>query len=182
MSHPRVPTPEGLPGIVGLMAFRPETGRALQQLANSLLVGPFPGSTLTRGERELIAAVVSTRNECAFCAASHAAVAAAQLPEGKDLVDSARRDSRAAPLSSKLKALLTVAEQVARSGREVTDEAIARARAEGANDIDVHDTVLIASAFCMFNRYVDGLAAQEPSDPRAYEGMAHHIVAEGYAR
>ena len=182
MNKARIPTPAGLPGIVGLMAFRPDTAASLQQLANALLVGPFPGSTLTRGERELTAAVVSTRNDCNFCASSHAAFAAAQLPGGKHTVEAARRDPTTAPLSEKMKALIAIAEQVQRSGREVSDGAVARARAEGATDVDVHDTVLIAAAFCMFNRYVDGLAAPTPSNPAAYDAMAEQIVAAGYAR
>jgi uncharacterized peroxidase-related enzyme len=179
----RVPTPPGVPGIVGLFAARPDTAKPLQLLAETLLRGPFAeGSTLTRGERELIAAVVSTRNECTFCSSSHAAFAAAQVEGGKNAVDAARKDPKTAPVSPKMRALLAVAEQVQRGGRHVTDEAVAAARAEGATDADVHDTVLVAAAFCMFNRYVDGLAALTPTDPAAYEMMTQIIVEQGYVR
>lgn len=180
MSDPRVPVSSRIPGIGALMEYRPETGRPLAALAEALLRGPFPGSTLDRGDRELLAAVVSTRNDCSFCARSHAAFAAAQLEGGRDLVEAARRDPSSAPLSPKMKALVAVAEQVQRGGKQVTDEAIARAKAEGANDVDVHDTVLIAAAFCMFNRYVDGLAARTPDDDAAYDAMAERIVNRGY--
>lgn len=180
---PRIPSPPHVPGIVGLFAARPDTAKPLQLLAETLLRGPFAeGSTLTRGDRELVAAVVSTRNDCTFCSLSHAAFAAAQLEGGSDLVEAARRDPKTAPVSPKMRALLAVAEQVQRGGRHVTDEAVAAARAEGASDADVHDTVLIAAAFCMFNRYVDGLAALTPSDPAAYEMMTQMILAQGYVR
>jgi uncharacterized peroxidase-related enzyme len=180
---PRIPSPPQVPGIVGLFAARPDTAKPLQLLAETLLRGPFAeGSTLARGDRELIAAVVSTRNECTFCSMSHGAFAAAQLEGGKDLVEAARRDPTAAPISPKMRALLAVAEQVQRGGRHVTDEAIAAARAEGASDVDVHDTVLIAAAFCMFNRYVDGLSAITPTDPAGYETMAQMIIEQGYVR
>lgn len=175
----RVPVPADLPGIVSLFAYRPETARPLQELAETLLRGP---SSLSRGERELIAAVVSTRNDCTFCSESHAACAAAQLEGGKEVVDEARRDPSAARVSPKMRALLAVAEQVQRGGLMVTDATVAAARAAGATDVELHDTVLIAAAFCMFNRYVDGLATIAPRDPRAYEGMAERIVREGYVR
>lgn len=179
---PRIPSPP-VPGIVGLFAARPDTAKPLQLLAETLLRGPFAeGSTLSRGERELIAAVVSTRNECVFCSSSHAAFAAAQIEGGKDIVEAARRETKSAPVSAKMKALLTVAEQVQKSGRQVTDAAVDAARKEGATDVDVHDTVLIAAAFCMFNRYVDGLATLTPSDPAAYDQMGQRMARDGYVR
>jgi uncharacterized peroxidase-related enzyme len=176
---PHIPLSPEIPGIRALMAFRPETAKPLQELAETLMRGP---SSLTRGERELIAAVVSTRNECTFCASSHAAIAAAQIDGGKDVVEAARRDPESAPVSDKMKALLAIAEQVQKSGRHVKDDHVAAARAKGATDIEIHDTVLIAAAFCMFNRYVDGLAATTPTDPRAYEMMADIVVKHGYVR
>jgi uncharacterized peroxidase-related enzyme len=173
----RVPAPPGIPGIVSLFAYRPDTAQPMKELAEVLLRGP---SSLSRGERELIAAVVSTRNECTFCSLSHAAFAAVQLEGGKDVVEAARRDPDAAPISKKMKRLIAIAEQVQRGGNKVTDETVAAARAEGATDNEIHDTVLIAAAFCMYNRYVDGLAALTPTDPAAYEGMAAMIVEHGY--
>ncbi len=117
-------------------------------------------NTLTRGERELIAAYVSRRNECAYCAGSHGATAAAQLPGGADQVQATLAATPGtAPVSGKLRALLDIAELVQVSGQLVSGEAVAKARAAGATDLEIHDTVLIAAAFCMFNRYVDGLGA-----------------------
>ncbi|WP_254550197.1 hypothetical protein [Catellatospora tritici] len=123
---------------------------------------------------------MSGLNECRYCYSAHAAYAAAQLPEGMDLVESVRDDAAAAPVSAKLGALLGIAAAVQRSGREVTDELVAVARAEGATDLEIHDTVLIAAAFCMFNRYVDGLATTLPDDPDFYSDRAKLIVANGY--
>ena len=165
------------PGIRGLLQFRPETGRPLSELAEVLLRGP---STLTRGERELIAAYVSGLNDCQYCSDSHSATAAAQLPGGMALVDEVRADASHAAVSSKLKSLLAIAAAVQRGGLHVTDEHIARARAAGATDLEIHDTVLTAAAFCMMNRYVDGLATIAPQDPAVYAAGAQHLVKEGY--
>lgn len=165
------------PGIRGLFLFRPETARPLNALAEALLRGP---STLSRGERELIAAYVSTLNSCRYCSASHSAFAAAQLPEGMVLVDRVRADPETAPVSPKLRKLLVIAAAVQRDGRTVTDELVAAARKEGATDTEIHDTVLIAAAFCMYNRYVDGLGTYAPDDPAFYATSAERIVAQGY--
>jgi uncharacterized peroxidase-related enzyme len=165
------------PGIRGLLRFRPETGRPLSELAEVLLRGP---STLTRGERELIAAYVSGLNGCRFCSASHSATAAAQLPGGMALVERVRADADTAPVSAKLKTLLAIAAAVRQSGLDVTAEQVADARAAGATDLEIHDTVLIAAAFCMFNRYVDGLATIALDDPAAYAAGAQRLIDQGY--
>jgi uncharacterized peroxidase-related enzyme len=174
---PHIALPPSLPGILSLFAYRPETAGPLNALAETLLRGP---SALTRGERELIAAFVSKQNECVFCNASHAAFARAQLPNGADVVRAVCEDYRNAPIGEKLRALLAIAAQVQKSGRAVTVETVEAARAEGASDQEIHDTVLIAAAFCMFNRYVDGLGTVLPPDPAAYDVMAERIVSEGY--
>jgi len=165
------------PGINGPMVFRPETAKPLNELAETLLRGPH---SLSAGERELIAAYVSDRNECTFCCSSHSAFAAAQLDEGMALVDQVRADLDNAPVSEKMRALLRIAGAVQVSGRNVTPELVAAARAEGATDVELHDTVLIAAAFCMYNRYVDGLATFAPDDPERYAAAAQRIVAQGY--
>lgn len=165
------------PGIRGLLRYRPETGRPLSELAEVLLRGP---STLTRGERELIAAYVSALNGCQYCSSSHSACAAAQLPGGMALVEQVRADAGNAPVPAKLKTLLAIASAVQQSGLNVTAEQIADARAAGATDLEIHDTVLIAAAFCMFNRYVDGLATIAPEDPALYAAGAQRLIKEGY--
>lgn len=174
---PHIALYNDLPGIMGLIAYRPETGRLLSEFAEVLLRGP---NSLSRGERELIAAYVSGLNECQFCASSHSAFAAAQLREGMPLVDQVRADLDQAQVSGKLKELLRIAGKVQRSGRAVTEADVATAREAGASDAEIHDAVLIAAAFCMFNRYVDGLATVAPTDPQVYEQSAEMIVNHGY--
>jgi uncharacterized peroxidase-related enzyme len=174
---PHIALPDGLPGIRAAMAFRPETAAPLLQLAEVLLRGE---STLARGERELIAAYVSSLNECEFCQASHSTFAALQLDGGRPLVEEVKRDPASAPISDKLRALLAIAAKVQADGRTVTEDDVAAARGQGATDTEIHDTVLIAAAFCMFNRYVDGLATLAPTDPAAYEAMGRRIVEQGY--
>jgi uncharacterized peroxidase-related enzyme len=165
------------PGIVGLMRFRPETAKPLNELAQVLLRGPHP---LTPGERELIAAYVSGLNECTFCCSSHSATAAAQLDAGMPLVEQVRADLDSAPISEKLRALLRIAGTVREDGRKVTPELVEAARVEGATDVEIHDTVLIAAAFSMYNRYVDGLGTLAPEDPDRYAETARRILSTGY--
>ncbi len=165
------------PGINGLLQFRPETAKPLSELAEVLLRGR---NSLTPGERELIAAYVSGLNECTFCCASHSAFAAAQLDAGMTLVDQVRTNLDTAPISAKLRALLRIAGDVREDGRKVTTHMVEAARAQGATDIEIHDTVLIAAAFCMYNRYVDGLATLAPNDPQRYAESAQRIVDRGY--
>ncbi|HEY0253734.1 MAG TPA: peroxidase-related enzyme [Kofleriaceae bacterium] len=180
---PHIPLPDR-PGIRALFGVSPETAKPLCELAETLL-GPtsqtLPGSTLSRGERELIAAFVSSRNACRYCTGSHSAYAAAQLPGGHAAVDAVKNDILTAELTPKLRALLSIADYVYDSGASVTADAVAMARTSGASDRDIHDTVLIAAAFCMFNRYVDGLATIPLKDETGYDAMAEHIVEHGYA-
>ena len=122
----------------------------------------------------------SNLNECNFCQASHSEFAARQLEGGMPLVEHVKRDPESAPIDDKLRALLAIAAKVQADGRTVTDEDVAAARARGATDDEIHDTVLIAAAFCMYNRYVDGLGAWTPTDPEAYEEMGSRIVEQGY--
>ena len=175
---PHIALPAGTFGIRSLFAARPDAAKPLRALAETLLRGPSP---LPRGERELIAAYVSSLNRCVFCSLSHAAFAARQLAGGDALVRKVLAgdlgDSR---LSDKLRALLDVAAQVQRGGLAVTDDAVAAARRVGATDVEIHDTVLIAAAFCMFNRYVDGLGTVPPADAAVYETIADQIVEKGY--
>jgi uncharacterized peroxidase-related enzyme len=166
-----------IPGIRGLLIYRPETGEALGELAEVLLRGD---NSLSRGERELIAAYVSRLNECVYCASSHSETAAAQLPGGAATVQQTLADAGTAPVSGKMRALLDIAGLVQVSGRMVTADAVARARAAGATDVEIHDTVLIAAAFCMYNRYVDGLGTAVPDDPAEYVAGAQALVEHGY--
>ena len=175
MAH--IDLPPGLPGIRGPMAFRPETARPLSELADVLLHGP---SSLSLAEREMIAAHVSARNECAYCRDSHAAIASAHCGD-EALVAQVTTEGERAPVSPKLQALLGIAARVQEGGRNVRVEDVARARGEGATDLEIHDTVLIAAAFCMFNRYVDGLATWTPTDPASYRERAAVVARDGYA-
>ncbi|HLJ98921.1 MAG TPA: carboxymuconolactone decarboxylase family protein, partial [Streptosporangiaceae bacterium] len=80
----------------------------------------------------------------------------------------------------KLRALLRIAAAVQQGGQHVRGEDVAAARRAGATDLEIHDTVLIAAAFCLYNRYVDGLATTLPDDPSGYAMMAELIVTAGY--
>ena len=174
---PHINIPEGLPGIRGLFTVRPETAKPLCDLANALLRAP---GTLSPGERELIATFVSSRNDCHYCQTCHGAVAAVHLGGNEALVADVKRDFETAAISSKLKALLAIAGKVQEGGKRVHEDDIARARAQGATDLEIHDTVLIAAAFCMFNRYVDGLATWAPAEPESYRARASTIAEKGY--
>jgi uncharacterized peroxidase-related enzyme len=176
MAH--IELPEGLPGISGAFAFRPETAEPMRALAHVLLHEP---NSLTPGERELIATYVSSQNDCYFCQTSHGAAASCHLA-GDDVVERVKTDFENAPIAPKLKALLAIAGKVQRDGKLVTAEDIERARREGASDLEIHDTVLIAAAFCMYNRYVDGLDTWQPRDAGMYAQMGEHLAEHGYLK
>jgi uncharacterized peroxidase-related enzyme len=163
------------PGIVGLLEYRPDTGAALSALADVLLRGP---NSLSRGEREYVAAFVSQLNDCEFCANSHGAVARIEQP---GLASARPADGAAAAISPKLEALLPVAAAVQR-GEKIPAARIEIARGAGASDREIHDVALIAAAFCMYNRYVDGLDTRLPSSPDDYDMMARRIAEHGYLR
>jgi uncharacterized peroxidase-related enzyme len=174
---PHIQLPPGLQGIRGPMAFRPETAKPLNELAEILLHAP---NSLAPGERELIATYVSHLNDCYFCQTVHGAIAAAHLDNDEDLVRRVKADFQHADISAKLKALLVIASKVQRGGKQVTAEDVDQARKAGATDIEIHDTVLIAAAFCMYNRYVDGLATWQPEDENLYRERAKKTAREGY--
>jgi len=169
---------EGLPGITALMAFRPETAAPMRSLSEFLLRGP---NSLTSAEREIIATYTSSQNDCYFCQMGHGAAAAHYLGGNLELIDQVKRDFLTAPISPKLKALLAIAGQVQKGGKHVTPGDIKRARQAGATDLEIHDTVLIAAAFCMYNRYVDGLGTSIPTDPEVYLAMGKRLAEQGYA-
>jgi uncharacterized peroxidase-related enzyme len=139
-------------------------------LAQAILRGPSP---LSSGHRELIAAFVSRGNDCRFCESTHGACAAVELGEA-DL------DALVSRSDTKLAALLHLADRVRIGGTAVRGEDMDRAKAAGASDVEIHDAVLVAAAFCMYNRYVDGLAAWTPSDPDTYRAIASLLVEYGY--
>lgn len=174
---PYIPLEEHLPGITGLLEYRRDSAEPIRDLTQFLLRGP---NTLTEAERELIAMVVSYRNECRFCTAAHAAVADLLLGEC-ETTEKIKTDLSSAPVSDKMKALLMIASQVQKSGKAVTTESIEKAKQEGATEVEIHDTVLIAALFCLYNRYVDGLSTVTPADPDFYKGLAARI-SKGYQR
>ena len=161
-----------------LQTYRPEAAGPLNRLANVLLRGT---ETFPAAERELIGTFVSSRNDCYYCQTIHGAVAACHLGGNEDLVQQVKSDPETAPVSERLKALLAIAAKVQQGGKAVTQAEIERARQAGASEFDIHDTVLIAAAFCMFNRYVDGLASWAPSDPEFYRERGAYLARNGYS-
>ena len=174
---PHIALPEHLPGISAGFAFRPETSKPMRELAEILLHGR---NSLAPGERELIATYVSSQNDCYFCQTSHGAAASSHLQGDKEIVDQVKCNFMDAPISPKLKALLSIAGKVQKGGKNVLPEHIELARQAGATDIEIHDTVLIAAAFCMYNRYVDGLGTWQPHDQPMYDEMGKHLAEHGY--
>lgn len=175
---PYIQLNNNLPGITGLLENRPDTAEPIRQLTQILLRGPH---TLTELERELIATIVSYRNGCRFCTAAHGATVKA-LGGNDELLNAVFRDADSAPVSDKMKALLNIAGKVQQLGKEVKPADIERAKAAGATDKEIHDTVLIAALFCLYNRYVDGLGTYCPEDPVYFEKLANRLVSVGYMR
>jgi uncharacterized peroxidase-related enzyme len=175
---PHIALPEGQHEIRGAMAFRPGTARPLNNLVEVLLRAP---NSLSPGEHELIATYVSYLNDCHFfCQSIHGAIAAAHLDGDEELVRRVKADFQYASISAKLKALLAIASKVQRGGKHVIAEGVEDARSLGATDVEIHDAVLIAAAFCMYNRYVDGLATRQPRDEAMYRERDKMVARDGY--
>jgi uncharacterized peroxidase-related enzyme len=171
---PHIALPEGLPGMRSAMAFRPETAKRTRRSS------PARRELAYARERELIATYVSYLNDCDYCQTIHGAIAAANLNGDEDLVKRVKADFRYADISDKLKALLPIAAKVQKGGKYVTAQDVENARKFGATDLEIHDTVLIAAAFCMYNRYVDGLDTIQPRDERGYIERGKQVAREGY--
>jgi len=175
MAHIELP-PE-VPGIIGLLNSFPETAKPLNQLAQVLLRGD---STLTEGERELIAGFVSSKNDCYFCSNSH--LSASNYFLNNDLFYDKGHISgmEKINLSPKMESLLHISSKVQQGGKNVSHKDIEHAKENGATDKEIHDTVLIAAAFCMYNRYVDGLATFQPTEKKVYDEIGERIGKNGY--
>lgn len=175
MAH--IEVPPGVPGIRSLFVYHPATAKPMCDLCEVMLRGPSP---LSPAERELIATRVSRGNECVFCTSAHAATAAALLNGDRKLVADVSEHYQTAAVSAKMKALLAIADKVRKDGRTVSPADVLAARREGATDADIHDTVLIAAMFCMFNRYVDGLGAWTPKESAPYDELGKRLARDGY--
>jgi uncharacterized peroxidase-related enzyme len=177
---PHIDLSPSLPGISAAFAYRPETAAPMRELAHILLFESGRTTSLSSRDRELIAAYVSSLNNCYFCRQSHGAAAAHHASGSDELVGSVCADPRTAEISPKLRALLSIASRVQADAKTVTPALVEAARTEGATDLEIHDTVLIAAAFCMYNRYVDGLATVQPHDASMYAQMGEHLATQGY--
>lgn len=171
-----IDTGNDLPGIRSLMAYRPDTAEALNALAEVLL---RKDEGLSKGERELLATYVSALNGCHFCQRIHGAVATYYC--GEELTLQIRNNIIDDNISPRMVWLFRLAAAVQQLERSNIQDIIFLARQAGITDIEIHDTVLIAAAFCMFNRYVDGLGTFAPDDPDMYTARAKKIAEDtGY--
>jgi uncharacterized peroxidase-related enzyme len=175
---PHIELESHLPGITGLLEYRKDTGQPIRDLTQILMRGP---STLSEGERELIATIVSHGNQCRFCTTAHTAAADLLLGE-KTTTQAVKDDIESASVSEKMKTLLIIAAAVGKNGKLVTPKMVSRAKAEGATDTELHDTVLIAALFSLYNRYVDGMATAMPDNDAYFDTLADRIVHHGYQR
>ena len=174
-----------VPGIGAALRLTPGLGLHLRGLADELLVNDYPGATISRVEREMIATAVSAANDCFFCMDSHAAHATALLEGGAAaelgvLLDRIKVGSTEG-LDDKMRALLQIARTVRGEPRSLTSADVAAAHAAGATDADVQLAVLIAAAVSMYNRMVEGFRARTAPSTEAYRGRAAEIAAHGYS-
>ena len=178
----------GLPDVPGIgvaMRLTPGLGVHLRGLADELLVHDFPGATLQRAEREMLATAVSAANDCFFCMDSHGAFATALLErtgaaEQAPLIDVIKHGTSDG-FTPKMQALLHIARTVRRDSLDLAAGDVQAALDAGATDGDVQLAVLIASAFSMYNRMVDGLRARTPAAAEAYRARAGEIAERGYS-
>ena len=175
---PHIDIPSGLPGITGLLESRLDTSEPIRDLTQEIMRGE---STLTEGERELIASIVCDGNECKFCTQAHTTTAARYVGS-LDLVRSIIADPMASPLHPRISRLLVMAAAVRASPQGVSQEMVDDAREAGATHQEIHDTILIAALFCMYNRYVDGLASVCPDNDEYFDALADRLSSQGYVR
>jgi uncharacterized peroxidase-related enzyme len=172
------------PGIGVAMRLTPGLGIHLRGLADELLVKDYPGATISRFERELLATAVSAANDCFFCMDSHAAHANAVLEqlgaEPSPLLETVKLGSSDG-FDPKVQALLHIARTVQRAPRSLTAADVAGARDAGATDADVQLAILIAAGFSMYNRLVEGFRARTPPSTEVYAARAGEIAANGYS-
>jgi AhpD family alkylhydroperoxidase len=174
------------PGILAAMMISPEIAESLRTLADALLAKPHHGTTLNRSDRELIAAAVSAGNDCFYCMDTHAAFAAALLQEqgmSEGTSEAMANDVKCGRhdlLTAKLQELIGIALSVREHGRNLQQDSVQRAIDAGATNEDVQLAIFIASAFCMYNRIVDGFRTRTPVDVNAHKPRANSIVRFGY--
>jgi uncharacterized peroxidase-related enzyme len=174
-----------VPGILAAIRLTPGLGVHLRGLADELLVHDFPGATISRGEREMLATATSAANDCFYCMDSHGAFATAVLEQSGSadlvpLVDVIKVGSSDG-LGPKMQALLHIARTVRRQPLDLTQADVDAALAAGASDADTQLAVLIAAAFSMYNRMVDGFRAKTPPTAEAYRDRAAQIAEHGYS-
>jgi uncharacterized peroxidase-related enzyme len=178
----------GLPDVPGIgvaMRLKPELGVHLRGLADELLVNEFPGATISRFEREMLATAVSAANDCFFCMDSHAEHAAAVAERSGEtellpLLDVIKTGSSEG-VDAKMQALLRIARTVQRAPLDLTAADVQVATAAGATDADIQLAVLIAAGFSMYNRLVDGFRARTPPSLEPYRPRAADIAESGYS-
>ena len=174
-----------VPGILTALRLTPVLGLHLRGLADELLVNDFEGATIGRAEREMLATATSAANDCFYCMDSHGAFATALLErdgatDRAPLIDAIKVGSSDG-FDDKMRALLHIARTVRREPRELSAADVAAAHAAGASDADVQLAVLIASAFSMYNRMVEGFRARTLPSADAYRARAAEIAAHGYS-
>jgi uncharacterized peroxidase-related enzyme len=174
-----------VPGILAAIRLTPGLGVHLRGLADELLVNDFPGATIVRPEREMLATAVSAANDCFYCMDSHGAFATALLERSGaedriPLIDTIKLGSSEG-LDPKMQALLHISRTVRRAPLELTAADVDAALDAGASDADVQLAVAIAAAFSMYNRLVDGFRAMTPPTAEAYRTRAAEIAEHGYS-
>jgi uncharacterized peroxidase-related enzyme len=175
-----------VPGITVAMQLTPELGLHMRGLADALLVNDFPGATIGRPEREMLATAVSAANDCFFCMDSHGAFATELLQRAGrsmevpviEMIKAGETDT----LEPRMRALVHIAQVVRRDPLALTAADTQAALAAGASDGDVQLAVLIAAGFSMYNRMVDGFRAMTPPAVEAHHESALRIAEHGYSR
>ncbi|MEM7208160.1 MAG: peroxidase-related enzyme [Pseudomonadota bacterium] len=112
-------------------------------------------SSFTRGERELMAAHVSSLNACAYCFGSHAAMAQA-FGVAPDLLESLRSDPDNAPIAEKLKPVIRYVSKLTLSPSRMSPVDAQAVYDAGWDEHALYDAILVCAAFNMMNRIVDG--------------------------
>ena len=138
-------------GIASVFANNKVRARPMRELRKQIMRGPSP---LSVGERELIAAFVSTLNQCEFCAGGHTALAARTVDVR--VLDELIANIDTAAISDRLKPIFRFVKKLTEAPSRIVQADVESIHAAGWEESAVEDAIAVCSLFNMLNRIANG--------------------------
>lgn len=167
-----------LQGMRQLLAYKPIIAGPMLALMEGVMRS---NDGLSLGERELIASYISYLNDCRHCQIIHGEIAQCLLNDDDFIMDTLRSNFKELKLNPRINAILNIVKCIHLGGKHVGASQIDAAKKIGITEMEIHDTVLISSMFCMFNRYIDGLGLESTDTELSFKQRAKQIAENGYS-